>query len=265
MASERRSRGPKSQGRGRNGEARPRTTARRGGRSTSGAAWHVGLLHAAVAIPGQTDGDDVVITTDEIAASHLDYLALGHWHSTTQGKAGRTLYAYAGAPEPIALDQDRAGNVLLVTLDAPDGKKRVDVEERQGRQDALRAPRPRCRDGRARSRAWSRAARRPVPIPDLVLDVQLIGVQPGRARPRRRRGRDAARRSVPQGPRPRSSGRAAPGGPAPPPDTVLGAFIRDLEARIAEVEAADDEPSAGELRDALRLGRLLLAGAEVTL
>jgi len=91
------------------------------------------------------------------------------------------------------------------------------------------------------------------------------------------------------------------------PDTVLGAFIRDLEARIAEEEAAagaapggdqadpdadssadgDDEhadsaaggrgrrrkaplPVAGdgtadELRDALRLGRLLLSGVEVTL
>ncbi len=48
-------------------------------------------------------------------------------------------------------------------------------------------------------------------------------------------------------------------------DTVLGAFIRDLEARVAEVEAVDDTESANELRDALRLGRLLLAGAEVTL
>ena len=55
------------------------------------------------------------------------------------------------------------------------------------------------------------------------------------------------------------------------PDTVLGAFISDLEARIAEVEAADvggtaaDGEMAGELRDALRLGRLLLSGTEVTL
>ena len=74
-------------------------------------------------------------------------------------------------------------------------------------------------------------------------------------------------------------------GPIPPADTVLGAFIRDLEARIAEVEAAaeagaaeegittdagDDDVALGdgqasELRDALRLGRLLLAGEEVTL
>ncbi|MFL5641869.1 MAG: exonuclease SbcCD subunit D, partial [Chloroflexota bacterium] len=89
------------------------------------ATWHVGLLHAALAIEGKTDGDDVVVTTEEIAATHLDYLALGHWHSTTKGRAGKTTYAYSGAPEPVALDQDRAGNVLLVTLDATDGKKHV--------------------------------------------------------------------------------------------------------------------------------------------
>ena len=60
-------------------------------------------------------------------------------------------------------------------------------------------------------------------------------------------------------------------GALPPPDTIAGAFIRDLEARIAELEAAPPSASggagddAGELRDALRLGRLLLAGHEVSL
>ena len=61
-------------------------------------------------------------------------------------------------------------------------------------------------------------------------------------------------------------------GAIPPPDTVAGAFIRDLEARIAELEAAPERAvdaggadEAGELRDALRLGRLLLAGHEVSL
>ena len=58
----------------------------------------------------------------------------------------------------------------------------------------------------------------------------------------------------------------------PSPDTIAGAFIRDLEARIAELEAAppgegagDPAAEAAELRDALRLGRLLLAGHEVSL
>jgi hypothetical protein len=58
----------------------------------------------------------------------------------------------------------------------------------------------------------------------------------------------------------------------PSPDTVAGAFIRDLEVRIAELEAgAGEDPDgpaaaqAAELRDALRLGRLLLGGHEVSL
>jgi hypothetical protein len=67
-------------------------------------------------------------------------------------------------------------------------------------------------------------------------------------------------------------------GALPPVDTIAGAFIRELEARIAELEAAagpdgagpgnagrDRTAEAAELRDALRLGRLLLAGHEVSL
>ena len=62
-------------------------------------------------------------------------------------------------------------------------------------------------------------------------------------------------------------------GALPSPDTIAGAFIRDLEARIAELEAAPADrrrrprptAEAAELRDALRLGRLLLAGHEVSL
>jgi hypothetical protein len=62
----------------------------------------------------------------------------------------------------------------------------------------------------------------------------------------------------------------------PSADTIAGAFIRDMEARIAELEAAaggdgtdgaasNAADEAAELRDALRLGRLLLAGHEVSL
>ena len=57
-------------------------------------------------------------------------------------------------------------------------------------------------------------------------------------------------------------------GALPPPDTIAGAFIRDVEARIAELEADPSDATtieAAELRDVLRLGRLLLAGHEVSL
>lgn len=227
------------------------------------AAWHVGLLHASIAIEGKTDRDEVVVTIDEIAASHLDYLALGHWHSFSKGKAGKTAYAYSGAPEPVALDQDRAGNVLLVTLDAADGKKQVTIEERKvGRTTFERLQLDAATVGTQAALVEALAARA---NEDLVLDVELIGIRPDELdlhveeveaeladRFMKVRVRDRSVAPLPEG-------------PAVSADTVLGAFIRDLEARVAEVEAADDDEAASELRDALRLGRLLLAGAEVTL
>jgi DNA repair exonuclease SbcCD nuclease subunit len=243
------------------------------------AAWHVGLLHAALAIEGRTDGDDVVITSAEIAASHLDYLALGHWHSTTRGKAGKTAYAYSGAPEPVALDQDRAGNVLLVQLDAHDGKKQVSVEERKvGKTHFERIQLDAAKVG-SQPGLVSKLAEKA--DPDLVLDVELIGVRPDELDVHVEEVEaELAERFLKVRVRDRSVA-PLPEGMIASPDTVLGAFIRDLEARIAEVEAADGTAPAGtdlgdggvaaadteamELRDALRLGRLLLAGTEVTL
>ena len=227
------------------------------------ATWHIGLLHAALAIEGKTDGDDVVITSAEIEASHLDYLALGHWHSTSKGKAGRTTYAYSGAPEPVALDQDRAGNVLLVSLDETDGKRHVTVEERRvGKTRFERIQLDAATVGSQPGLVSKLAERADA---DLMLDVELMGVRPDELdvhveeieseladRFLKLRVRDKAVSPLPEG-------------PLASPETVLGAFIRDLEAQIAELEAADDEAGAGELRDALRLGRLLLAGAELTL
>ncbi len=227
------------------------------------ATWQIGLLHAALAIEGKTDGDDVVITNSEIEASHFDYLALGHWHSTSKGRAGKTSYAYSGAPEPVALDQDRAGNVLLVTLDSTDGKKHVMVEERKvGRTRFERIQLDAAAVGSQPGLVKQLTERAD---PDLMLDVELIGVRPDELDVRveeveseladrflKLRIRDKAVSPLPEG-------------PVASPDTVLGAFVRDLEAQIAELEAADDDPAANELRDALRLGRLLLSGAELTL
>ena len=58
---------------------------------------------------------------------------------------------------------------------------------------------------------------------------------------------------------------ALSGSVIPPADTILGAFIRDTEIRIAAAEAEGRAADAAEARDVLRLGRLLLAGHEVTL
>ena len=227
------------------------------------AKWRIGMIHGAIAIPGVVERDEVIVTTDEIAASGLDYLALGHWHSAQQGTAGTTTYAYSGAPEPVAVDQDRAGKVLIVTLDERDGKRHASIEEMQvGR---IRFDRIHIDTAALPAQPALIDGLRSMADPDLVLDVTLTGVRPDEldlsvdeveAELRedffRLRIRD---RSVPP----------LTEGALPPPDTIAGAFLRDMEARIAELEAAGANDDAAELRDSLRVGRLLLAGHEVTL
>src|SRR5205814_4903412 len=101
---------------------------------------------------------------------------LGHWHSAQQGAAGPVTYAYAGAPEPVAVDQDRAGKVLLVTLEERSGKKAVKVEERQVGKTHFESL----------ELAASELGSQPALVerlhgqadPDLVLDVRLTGVRP---------------------------------------------------------------------------------------
>ena len=227
------------------------------------ATWRIGMVHGAIAIPGKTDHDEVVITIEEIAATHLDYLALGHWHSAQTGRAGTVTYAYSGAPEAVALDQDRAGKVLLVELDERNGARTVTVEERHvGRTCFERREIDATTLASQPALVESLAA---AGDPDLVLDARIVGVRPDEldldldeiesalaSSFLKVRVRDV---SVP----------ALTSGPLPSPDTIAGAFIRDLEARIADLEAGGSIAEAAEERDALRLGRLLLAGHEVSL
>ena len=162
------------------------------------------------------------------------------------------------------MDQDGAGKVLLVNLEDGSGEKHVAVEARAvGKTRFEKLEIDAAAVGTQPDLVAMLAARAD---PDLVLDARLFGVRPELLdldldeveteladRFLKLRVRD---RSI------------APltDGLIPPPDTVMGAFIRDLEARIAEIEAEDPaDEAAGELRDSLRLGRLLLAGEEVTL
>ena len=227
------------------------------------ATWKIGIVHGALAISGKTDGDDVVFTKDEIASSGLDYLALGHWHSSQSGKAGPVTYAYSGAPEPVAVDQDRAGKALIVTFDDSGQSKSVTFEERTVGKTRFEKVEIDASTIKSQPEFIARLATRA--DPDLVLDARLKGVRAddldldtdeieAQLRPSflKVRVRDS---SLP----------ALTEGTLPSPDTIVGAFIRDVEARIAELEAADQVEEAGELRDVLRLGRLLLAGHEVAL
>ena len=228
-----------------------------------GARWHVGVIHGALAIPGKTEGDEVVFRAEEVAASGLDYLALGHWHSFQQGRAGSVAWAYSGAPEPVALDQDQAGNVLLVGLEGEGADKRVTIEPRKvGRThfEVLELDL-----GVAESQAALEQAILAKADPDTIVDVRLRGVW----REALDLDPDELERSVaPRFLRARVRNQAVPELPAediPPEDTIAGAFVRDLSARIEEASKAGRAAEEAELRDALRLGRLFLAGHEISL
>jgi exonuclease SbcD len=235
------------------------------------ATWRIGMVHGSIAIPGKTERDDVVITTDEMAATGFDYLALGHWHSSQQSRSGGVTYAYAGAPEAVALDQDRAGKVLLVELEETAGRRSVTVQEKQVGTTRFEKIEIDAANIAAQPALIETLGKKG--DPNLVLDARVVGVRPDEldldldeieaalaGSFLKVRVRDV---SLP----------ALTEGALPSPDTIVGAFIRDLEARIAELEAATASGADGrgptaeaaELRDSLRLGRLLLAGHEVSL
>ncbi|MGA3056765.1 MAG: hypothetical protein ABSE70_01815, partial [Candidatus Limnocylindrales bacterium] len=262
------------------------------------ATWKIGMVHGALAIPGRTDSDAVVFTEEEIAKTSLDYLALGHWHSAVEGRAGNVSYAYSGAPEPIAVDQDGAGQVLLVTLEDRAGRHVVTIERKRIGQTRLEKLDLDVGGVHSQPELIDMLGRHA--DANLVFDVRLTGLFPDdldldleevdRALAPsflKFRLRDA---SIP----------ASPDGLQAPPDTVLGAFIRTVQARIAELEgvtgatptvpvaspeaAETDGPARSargtasiaspemdpaeelaDLREVLRLGRHLLEGRQVTL
>jgi len=220
------------------------------------ARWQVAMIHGAVRIPGKVETDDVIVDEAEIAASGLDYLALGHWHSHLEGRSGAVSWAYPGAPEPVAVDQDGAGGVLIVTLEESGGQRRVTTER-----VAVSRTSHRALDVDAAGIASEEALVAKLgatPDPDLMLDVRVVGIRPDTLALDpvkvsaalagaflRVRVRD---RSVP----------APPSGELPPADTILGRFVRDLEERIARAEASGDAEDLADAREVQRLGRLLL-------
>jgi DNA repair exonuclease SbcCD nuclease subunit len=221
-----------------------------------GTRLQIGMIHGSRYVAGQVESDDVLFTDKEIGASNLDYLALGHWHSVQQGKVGNTVWAYSGAPEPVQIDQDGAGQVLLVTLEPSGDRADVKVEARTVGRTKLQKL---TVDGAEVGSQVALTGRlRELANPDLVLDVRLVGVTPDNLELHldeveqqlagsflRVRITDASRAALPEGER-------------PPADTIAGAFVRTLETRIAKHEAADEIDQATDLREALRLGRLLL-------
>ena len=76
---------------------------------------HLGCFHGEVALVSEYGP----ITPSQIAASGLDYLALGHIHKFSGlNREGATYWAYPGCPEGRGFDESGDKGVLVVELDA---------------------------------------------------------------------------------------------------------------------------------------------------
>ncbi len=76
--------------------------------------YHIGLLHGD---PMQKTSPYCPITQEQVAASGLDYLALGHIHKGGAFTAGATLCAWPGCPMGRGNDETGEKGVYLVTLE----------------------------------------------------------------------------------------------------------------------------------------------------
>lgn len=80
----------------------------------------IGMAHGSVEGVPQSEPDHP-IARDTAARSGLDYLALGHWHSTALYSAadGATHMAYSGTHETTGFSERDSGNILVVDIPAP--------------------------------------------------------------------------------------------------------------------------------------------------
>jgi len=228
-----------------------------GARADDRASWKVGMIHGSRQIPGKVDADDVLFTDAEIAASGLDYLALGHWHSFSTGQAGETTWAYAGAPEPVAVDQDGAGDVCLVRLeDGVAGAGSVHVERVRVGRTVFRAESVDASGLSGQDELVQRLAE--LADSDLILRATIDGIAPDTLEI----DADEVERALAPSflhvrVRDRSVTEVSEG-PVLPEDTVAGKFVADMESRIRAAEARGSADAAEQSRQILRLGRRLL-------
>jgi len=86
----------------------------KGLKPSTSSKFHIAMAHGSLYIPEKIAEDDHVFKLEEIKASGMDYLALGHWHRVYRCSEKPPAW-YSGPPEWIP-DQRERGAVLLVSL-----------------------------------------------------------------------------------------------------------------------------------------------------
>jgi exonuclease SbcD len=94
-------------------------------RSTS-SKFHIAMAHGSFYIPEKIAEDDHVFRLEQIEASEMDYLALGHWHRVYSCSEKPQAW-YSGPPEWIS-DQREQGAVLVVSL-SDAGEVKIEPKE----------------------------------------------------------------------------------------------------------------------------------------
>jgi len=100
--------------------------------------WQVALAHGHLLLPQRHIMTSLPITVEEIAASGVDYLALGHWEFFQDVSTPPVVACYSGAPMPLMPGLEDKGRVVLVHLEDGQGARAEPVElskqlERSGR------------------------------------------------------------------------------------------------------------------------------------
>ncbi|MDO8671839.1 MAG: DNA repair exonuclease [Dehalococcoidia bacterium] len=93
--------------------------------------WNIAMAHGSVVIPGVVTSADFPIYPEQIALCNMDYVALGHWHSLGNYSQAKVPAYYSGCPETINFDSTGSGSFIRLMLD--DKSQARVVEERIGR------------------------------------------------------------------------------------------------------------------------------------
>lgn len=96
-----------------------------------GSELRIGLAHGTMRIRPGVGDDYFPIALDAADRRGLDYLALGHWHSTLAAGAGDAPAAaracYSGTHETTRFGERDSGNAVLVTLERPGDVPKIET------------------------------------------------------------------------------------------------------------------------------------------
>ncbi len=222
------------------------------------AALNIAMLHVGTPMAYWDAADAPSISPEQIAASGMDYIALGHFHNAQNCDAGGVVARYCGPPELINM-QSPPGAALLVEM----GASGVSVEPLPVA--SLRLQEAEILAAELRSEADLAEKLREYAAQDLVLDAEIVGMLPLGVRLQIEQlaeelADDFYRLNLTDN---TAVGELDIDEAEYPEQYVTGKFIRLMQERIEQAQDAGDEPAARIAAEALRLGAHLLQGGEL--